>query len=217
MTRHLSRSQFLSLALAATTAGLGGCHHAPPPPTPPVAQAPAMTPSNITVVTPLPSVPEEAKPNVEQARAPQPTPTPTPTPAPVKKHRHLRHRTAPPVQTAQITPEPTAPASPSVATTSTAAASTSAAAAEAEPTIGELSTGSTISVHDKNQVLRAIQSEEGRLSKIKEPASVEGKSLEAQVRSFLVKAREAVAENDLDGAQTLNMKARVLIDELQSE
>ncbi len=66
-------------------------------------------------------------------------------------------------------------------------------------------------------MMSQIQVQEGRLSKVKEPTTSDGQVIELQVHAFLAKARQLVAENDLDGAQTLTVKARVLIDELQSE
>ena len=66
-------------------------------------------------------------------------------------------------------------------------------------------------------MLGEIQTQETRLSKLKEPMTSDGKAVQMQVHAFLLKARQAVAENDLDGAQTLNTKARVMLDELESE
>ena len=55
------------------------------------------------------------------------------------------------------------------------------------------------------------------LGKQKVATIAEEHTLLMQAQTFLEKATQAVAENDLDGAQTLTTKARVLLDELQSE
>jgi hypothetical protein len=59
-----------------------------------------------------------------------------------------------------------------------------------------------------------IREQEVRLSKIKHPLNEEDEAITRQVEVFLAKARQAVTENDLDGAQTLTTKAKVLLDEL---
>ncbi len=59
-----------------------------------------------------------------------------------------------------------------------------------------------------------IRSQEARLSKLKRPLGGENEAIAKQVELFLVKARQASTDNDLDGAQTLTTKAKVLLDEL---
>ncbi len=210
---------------------LVGCRHAVLPP-PPVAAAPTITtPStnSITVITPLPSVPPERKADVRPAPIEQPSPTPEPTP--VKTVRHLRRKVTTPssVNIAGETPPvhteaPPASANgasavpPVLASSATSSSpSSGSSAAGAAPKLGELSTGTTISGNERIKMLSEIQSQELRLSRLKEVASSEIASVQTQVRSFLAKARQAVTENDLDGAQTLNTKARVLLDELAGE
>ncbi len=90
-------------------------------------------------------------------------------------------------------------------------------AEEAAPALGELSAGTAISNAERTRMLGEIQSQETRLVKIKEPDTSDARAMQMQIRTFLAKARQAVAENDLDGAQTLNTKARVLLDEFESE
>lgn len=250
MTEPGIRKVACALLLLGTMAG---CRHKAPPPPPPVAiAAPPLTSSSITVITPLPSVPPEAKPNVAVAPAEKPAPVPTVV-VPAKRTRRLRRKTPPapaPVETAAIpgpaavTPPPPAPsvAAPTPATpqpqNGTSAAThtepagdavpagtgsltgtqpSSTAAIEAAPTLGELSAGTALGSGERTRMLGEIQRQEARLLKVKEPASSEARMVQMQVRSFLTKAKQAVAENDLDGAQTLNTKARVLLDELQSE
>ncbi len=66
-------------------------------------------------------------------------------------------------------------------------------------------------------MLAETQTLENRLGKLKQPTTQDGLAVQVQVKVFLARAREAVEESDLDGAQTLNTKARVLLDELKSE
>ncbi len=209
---------------------LAGCRHKAPPPPPPVATAPPLvSPSSITVITPLPSVPPEAQADVKPA-APE-KPAPPPPVQPVKRTRHLR-RKQPPVVAADAAPVPPAGAAPAAAPAAppimeaaaqtvppetTPATPKVSAAQEAAPALGELSTGTTIGSQEKSRMLDEIQAQEGRLSKAKEGSTSDAQAVRLQVRTFLSKARQAIAENDLDGAQTLNTKARVLLDELESQ
>ena len=209
---------------------LAGCRHKAPPPPPPVAAAPPpVSPSSITVITPLPSVPPEAQADVKPA-APEKPAEPPPV-QPVKRTRRTRKK-QPPVVAAETAPAPTAPAAPAApaatqpvtepaiqtsAPETTPAIPKVSAAQEAAPALGELSTGTTIGSQEKSRMLSEIQVQESRLSKAKEGATSDAQSVRLQVRTFLSKARQAIAENDLDGAQTLNTKARVLLDELESQ
>lgn len=215
---------------------LTACRHKAPPPPAPAATAPPLTASNITVITPLPSVPAQAKPDVQPAPKEQPAP---PAPAqPVQRVRRLHHkRSAPPTPApVETTPASTAggtspaaapaPANATPATNPTAAANpptpgTEAAsptvAQAAAPALGQLSAGTVINTAERNRMIGEVQQQEARLLKLKPAKSSEALALQTQVRTFLNKARQAVTENDLDGAQTLNTKARVLLDELQSE
>lgn len=211
---------------------LGGCRHAAPPP-PLAAAAPVITPSTnpITVITPLPSVPTEHKADVRPAAVEQLKAAPAPAPVKHAHHLHRRVATPPPVSTASKTSPAQNEAPPasangasgmsavlvSAATPSLPSSTSSSSAAEAAPKLGELSTGTTISGSERTKMLSQIQSQELRLSRLKEVATTEIASVQMQVRSFLAKARQAVTENDLDGAQTLNTKARVLLDELAGE
>ena len=234
MNRHAKHCAACWLLLLG---GLAGCRHRQPPPAPPVAAtAPPLTASSITVITPLPSVPPERKADVQQAPPEQPKPAPAPVPV---KRSHRRHRkpavpAAEPAQAGGTTgaagasPAAAPPVAPTAATpivepppasvSNTAAPAPGPTTAEAAaPALGELSAGTAISGPEKVRMLGEIQMQETRLSKIKEPSTSDGKAVEMQVHAFLMKARQAVAENDLDGAQTLNTKARVLLDELESE
>jgi hypothetical protein len=83
-----------------------------------------------------------------------------------------------------------------------------------EPSLGQLSAGSGADSRERAAMNEQIHTQEARLARIKTPLSDDAKEITLQVQAFLAKARQAVLENDLDGAQTLTTKARVLLDEL---
>lgn len=188
-----------------------GCRHKAPPP-PPAASAPPITPSSITVITPLPSVPADTKADVKPA--PPEAPPPAPAPVLIKPARRERRKLSAPPATA---PKPEAVPAAAPAPPKGSEAASASVAKEAEPALGQLAAGTAISDTERTRMLSAIQQQETRLAKVKATAASEIETLQMQVRAFLTKARQAVAENDLDGAQTLNTKARVLLDEMQPE
>lgn len=213
----------LPLCLAIT-----GCHRrpAPPPPPAPAPQSqPPLTPSNITVITPLPSVPPTAEPNVQPAAAAAPPPKPKPTKS---RRRSRRPGKSKPTETATQSPQATSTATTGPAATTSAADSKQSAtpstptvigpggdAAAPIPTLsGQWSTGTAISTAQRTKMMAAIDAQEKRIPTVPNPTATDTAAILTQVKSFLAKAREAVANNDLDGAQTLNMKAQVLLDEL---
>lgn len=251
--RTLGVAAFLLLGSA-----LVGCRREVPAPPPVVATAPPLTPASITVITPLPSIPAETKPNVTQAK-PE-VAVVAPAPAPPKRKRRIRHKTVPPAgasvaanssagsqansvsdtvpasmvpvpgagSTGSLTPAESAASTAMktggtsqegsiVGSGGTATSASSTSAAEAATTLGELSAGTTISGSERTEILRAIQAQEVRLAKVGMPGTGDARAVQMQVRSFLAKARQAVIENDLDGARTLNTKAMVLLNELQGE
>ena len=202
------------LLLGCTTA----CRHKAPPP-PPAASAPPITPSSITVITPLPSVPTQSKADVKPAATPEPPP-PAPAPAASPKQpsrRARRKQIAPSTPASKPEAVPTSAPAPTTTPTQGSEAASASVAKEAEPAIGQLSAGTAINETERTRMLSAIQQQEARLAKLKASATSEILTLQMQAKTFLTKARQAIAENDLDGAQTLNTKARVLLDELQPE
>ncbi len=226
-TGRVFRGRLAGAGLLLALCGATGCRHKAPPPVPQATTAPPLTPSSITVITPLPSVPPQATADVKLP-APAPVPAPAPAPVLVKHRRRLHRRQVPPSTASSQTPTeaPTpAPALPTrtaasidqSAAASEAPVSKSAASTEAAPALGQLSTGTAINPRERTRMLSAIQVQEVRLDKVKGAATEGDQTLGLQIRSFLEKAREAIAENDLDGAETLTTKARVLLDEMQSE
>ncbi len=223
--RGAGRLRQLVAAGLLLAAGLAGCRHQGPPPALPAAAPPSIAPDNtpgpITVITPLPSVPPGAKPDVQ----PAPPELPAPTPIPVKqtRRRHKNHAPSVAAEEPATTPKQSAaadspPAStPGVASTIAGATTAAAAATEAAPVLGELSTGTAISSSERNHLLGEIQSLKTRLSKLPQPKTQDALAVAMQVKTFLARAREAVDQNDLDGAHTLDTKARVLLSELEGE
>jgi hypothetical protein len=199
----------LTGALVLGTAGLNGCRHKVQ--TLPVLQqqAPPLNPSSITVITPLPSVPPGAKPTVEPASAPKPAPEQAPV---VKKPRHHRRHAEnkdkhPLNEIATATkPEIATPPAASPTPASTAASAVSAT---------QWSTGTALDSKQRSQMMTTIQAQEHRAGEVKPSSSADQQATVVQIKLFLEKARDAVANNDLDGAMTLTTKARVLLDELQ--
>ncbi len=240
-----ARRALISAAVA-LVAMLGGCRRQSPEPVPQQAQAPVQTPSApaspsaITVVTPLPSIPPDSEPRKVEAAAPE-LPAPAPAVA-VQKPRKRFHKNKPAVAEA---PQPSAPAPkesavapPAPATPPTAEPTVSTASVDGvapsppgtpgqsynstvveqtAPSLGQLSTGSEESQPARSKMLAETQSLEVRLTKLKLPANHDAEAVRSQVQVFLKRAREAVEESDLDGAQTLNTKARVLLGELETQ
>ena len=63
-------------------------------------------------------------------------------------------------------------------------------------------------------MIEQIHALELRLANLKHSPSGDEEATAVQIRLFLAKARQATNSNDLDGARTLALKAKVLLDEL---
>ena len=201
MTRNARA--ILAGALLLMASGLSGCHHKVQTLQVPQAQAPPLNPSTITVITPLPSVPPSARPTVEPTSAAKPVMRPPP--AKVKKERsHKRHRENKDKRPAT---EIAGANKPEIETPPSATASAVSAA--------QWSTGTALDPKQRAQMLTTIQVQDHRAGEVKPSSSADQQAILVQIKLFLEKARDAVANNDLDGAMTLTTKARVLLDELQ--
>lgn len=184
------------------TAFLAGCRHKTPVWTPADAEAPALPLSTIADNAPL-----------YLPLAPLPDVTPPSPPAPEvkpKPHREIRRRrprhvtipATPPPQPAETKPQPTPEQ-----------------IANGVPTdispIGQLSAaGESTNLARRRQIVEEINSTEKSLAKIKRPLNKEEQTTATQIRTFLAKAKDALSRADLDGAHTLAVKARVLLDEI---
>lgn len=81
--------------------------------------------------------------------------------------------------------------------------------------IGQLSTASgDAGPTDREDIGKLIDSTQKGLDAIKRPMNAREQKTAAQIRTFLVHARDALRTNDLDGARTLAVKAHLLLQEL---
>jgi hypothetical protein len=78
--------------------------------------------------------------------------------------------------------------------------------------IGELSSGAPSDLRQKTS--DSIAATERGLNGIHRTLSDQEQKTAAQIREFLKQAREALASGDVEGAQTLAAKAKVLLSEL---
>lgn len=192
-------------ALVLLTALIAGCSHKAPATPPPAAQAPVIPVSTMAKDTPPPQLPPPQTPKVgppgptNVAAAPQPKP-----------HRIIHHKPKP----ADQTPAPATPTQAPAQTPATTEQAANGAAGDVSP-IGQLSeAGESVNTPRRHQILDDINSTEKGLNDIKRPLSEDEQTTAAQVRTFLVKAKDALNQEDLDGANTLVTKAKVLLAEL---
>ena len=145
-------------------------------------------------------------PPIEEAPPPKAEPAPTNLPPP--------EVTIPAQPLPQIAPPPEPVKKPpkhskKPANTNTQIASNETPAVSA---IGTLSTGD--SPNKRQQADASIESTEKSLNGISRSLSDQEQKTAAQIREFIKQAREALTAGDVDGANTLAIKAKVLLDEL---
>ena len=179
------------VGLALVALSCTGCSHLPwhknPPPK---AQAPAIQPKP---AAPAPA-PKPVPPPVTPAPVPPPAPAPVAAPKPVKKHIY-HHKPKPAVKPAAA---PAAPAAP-----------------QANSLVGMLSEGDAAGNPAlRKQTSDLIAATQRRLQGVRASRMAARKDTVTQVRLFLSQARQAMAMNDLQGANTLATKAKILVDEL---
>lgn len=179
---------------------ISGCRHKTHAPPPPAAQAPIAPPSEVAKGTPPPQLPPTKPLDVKPPGADVSQDEPPPKP-----HKTTHHKTKP-ADTSQ-------PAKDAAAAPATQQAS-AGEPAEMSP-IGQLSSAGTSSgTPNRHDIQDLINNTENGLKGIKRPLSTEEETTATQIRTFLKKARQALDQDDLDGAQTLATKAKVLMDEL---
>jgi len=165
---------------------------------PPIEDAPLPKPNNAPPNLPPPviSVPEKEKP----ATAPVTNTEPPPPPAPKRKKPSPSKPAAQPTQPAQ---------------TAQAAQPTTEQAANTPPevpAIGNLASGDPVDLRD--QTVTMISDTEKGLRGLNRKLNDQEQKTSAQIREFLKQARTALSTNDVDGAHTLAVKAKVLLGEL---
>lgn len=188
---------------------LSGCPNKAKTTQPPEAEAPVLPPANMVHIPTLPALPPPSLRDVAVA-----TETPE-NPEPVHPRRTTHHKPAAPVKptatvdTAAQTTDKAAPLPQSVQTQAA-----NGTAADVSP-IGQLSSGGTDASSQGHQdVERLITETENGLNSIKRSLNSAEQETSTQIKTFLTKAREHLADNDLDGAKTLANKAKVLLEEL---
>lgn len=188
-----------TLAVVMLLCMVAGCKHKSPPPPPAAAQAPILPPGDMVKDIPPPVLPAPTAPNVTEApddSAKHESQKPKKT-----SRRRSKPAEAPPPATQNA--KETAPTTPSTPE-----------AADHSP-IGQLSTSGDVgSLPNRRAILEQITATENGLNGIKRPLNNEEQTTAAQVRTFLTKAKQALDQNDLDGAHTLVTKAHVLLEEL---
>lgn len=166
---------------------------APPPPTKPIAQPAG-----------LPPVPQPEVPNVAKGE-PEPPPKP-------KRTTHRKPKPATPATTDQpAKDQPAQAATPTPETTQQA----SAGEAPAVSPIGQLTTtGESTGTPSRREISDTIDGTEKGLNDLKRTLTPAEQETTMQIRTFLAKAKQALNQDDLDGAHTLATKAKVLLEEL---
>lgn len=168
---------------------LCGCAHRHKPQVqplaPPVVDTPPRKPDNAPINLPPPVITIPSP----------PPPVVTNTPPPQQKQPAKRHK-------GRITEQPT----------TQEAVNTPAPAPEVNAA-GQFSTGGDTS-NTREETTNSIAETERRLNEINRKLSDQEEKTSAQIREFLKQAKTALNSGDVDGAQTLAQKAKVLLGEL---
>ncbi|NUQ29318.1 MAG: hypothetical protein HOQ35_12490 [Acidobacteriaceae bacterium] len=193
----MTRRYPVLLTLAAACIMTQGCKHSPK----------AVQAATAPVVTAPPiQVPPAAVRDAER-RAEADVPAPPP-PAPPKQEepqhtvRTQRRPQRPQTQPTTTTPPPTQSASTGTPVPDTASV------------IGELSTGGDTSSQARQQAAELIAATQRRLEGLSGSVTGSHKTAVDQIKDFLLKAREALKAGDVDGANTLTTKAKLLLDDI---
>ncbi len=187
-----------------------GCKHKTPVIAPVQAQAPPLPQKPIAQVASLPPVPPPTTPKVGPPGSDQP-----PQPPPEKPKRTVRHKPKPVAPA--TSPAGEQPSKDAAKDNPESAATQQAAAGEAPAAspIGQLSTaGDSSSTPSRHDIQETIDTTEKGLNDLKRTLTSAEQETTVQIRTFLTKAKQALSQDDLDGAHTLATKAKVLLDEL---
>lgn len=178
----------------------------------PQAQAPTVPAQNTQPVTPPPAAPAPAP--VETAPSTTPAPAPETQPAPKPKRKKIHSNKGHRKQNKKVVTDNAAakPAAGGLAQTASNGASTATPAASP---IGQLSADdSSGNPALRQQTIDLISSTEKRLKTVNSKLAASRQETMVQVQSFLTQAKQALEINDLQGANTLATKAKILVDEL---
>ncbi len=183
---------------------LSGCKKKTKTPPPPQAQAPVLPTSKMVHVPDLPALPPPPEGNVTVAS------TKPDNPEPSHPHKTTRRKPAAAKSAATENGPPTDKAAQTQVATNPVP--------EASSPIGQLSSsGEDGNSQGRSDIEKLITDTENGLNGIKRTLSSDEQLTSTQIRTFLTKAKQALAENDLDGAQTLAKKASVLLGELTNK
>lgn len=184
-----------SAILVLSCAGVGCSRLHPKTMPPPQAQAP-VAPAQSAPPTPSPALAPISPASAPPAPTPQAKPT---SPKPKKSHTSVRRaspnkkNSANPLHAPSTSGTPNATSSP----------------------IGLLSAGDSAETPAlRQQTADLIASTENRLKTINFNLAANKQDAMAQIHLFLTQAKQALAINDLQGANTLAIKAKILVDEL---
>lgn len=187
---------FLSLAI--TLGLITGCRRKPvSAPAPPV---PAPLPQPHAGLNDMRQLPAPVMPNVQLGLPPAPKQE-------TQEHRHYTH----PVRRHRVTETTPAATEKQLPVTTPSAGQ--------EPTdatpIGRLSTApATTDTHSYSSIQDEINSVQNGVNGIHRALSRSEQQTVTEIETFLAKARNALQTGDLDGAHTLTVKARVLLNEI---
>ena len=197
---------FLPLVLV-----LAGCAHKTQvqnqPMAPPVEDTPLPKPNNAPANLPPPVVRD---PNQQPAQTANTQPAEQPKPVP-KHPKKPKPQTTTPATTAAA-PAPMQPPAPAPAAQQ--ASNTTPNPAEVSA-IGQLSSGQ--SSDERARVENALTTTEHGLNNINRKLSDDEEKTAAQIKEYIKQAKAALNSNDLDGAQTLATKAKLLLNELTTQ
>lgn len=148
-------------------------------------------------------------PPITDSPPPKPTPTPTDLPPPVVS---VPNQT-PPANTAEIK-TPDQPLKPKVHHKKAQNKDTEQASngTQEVSAVGQLSPADPPDLQD--QTKSSIDSTERALNGITRKLNDQETKTAAQIREFIKQAKAALASGDVDGAKTLALKAKVLLDEI---
>lgn len=193
-----------------------GCHRKQPQALPPPqAQAPTITPKPAPATVPPSTQPVlQAAPPGTSASPPPSTPATPPETKSTQVHHH------PFARKKQTTPASSTDANSDAETASKessapAKRASNPPAGSARAAIGQLSAADATSSPDHGRETRnLINATQERLGDLTDAQKSQHQASLLQVASFLDQAKQALSTNDLDGAQTLANKAKILLDEL---
>jgi len=192
----MTRRYPVLLTLAAACIVTQGCKHSPK--VVQAATAPVITAPPIQVPPPVVRDAER--------RAEADIPAPPPPAPPKQEEPQHPTRTQRRQQRPQTQPTPTPPP--------TQSASAGAPVPDAASVIGELSTGGDTSAQARQQAADLIAAQQRRLEGLSSSVAGSHKTAVDQIKDFLLKAREALKAGDVDGANTLATKAKLLLDDV---